>query len=264
MHNIDLRFNPSITKRLFWGFFSLYPIYFGGFLSCGIFASLILFFYFERLAFVLTAFIGFLGLSLFISGIKLFNKAKNPLLVQQAITAKRHAQKKQLHSAKSLFFPYKYSVQVRPHFKNPPVAPASSPKISESTKVPNVTAKTKKQLTIEQIDGMDGHAFEFFCASVLKKNNFINVNVTPGSGDQGVDILATKDDIRYAIQCKNYSTPLSNRPIQEVTAGKSFYSCHVGVVMTNSTFSPGAIALAKATGTLLWDRQTLAKMMQAE
>ena len=114
---------------------------------------------------------------------------------------------------------------------------------------------------ISFIDEMDGHAFEYFCADIMRKNGFSNVEVTPGSGDQGVDILAVKDGIRYAVQCKNYATTLGNTSVQEVNAGKTFYNCHVGVVMTNSTFTNGAIALAEATGVLLWDRDKLQQMM---
>ena len=112
------------------------------------------------------------------------------------------------------------------------------------------------------IDGMEGHEFEYFCAELLQKNGFSNVRVTPGSGDQGVDVIASKDGIKYAIQCKNYASALSNTPVQEVTAGKQFYGCHVGVVMTNSTFTPGAIQLAEATNVLLWDRTKLLEFIR--
>lgn len=115
---------------------------------------------------------------------------------------------------------------------------------------------------ISNVDGMEGHAFEYFCAELLQHNGFANVTVTRGSGDQGVDIIATKEGIKYAIQCKNYASPLSNKPIQEVHAGKAFYNCHVGVVMTNSRFTPGAIQLADATGVLLWDRDHVQKLMR--
>lgn len=115
--------------------------------------------------------------------------------------------------------------------------------------------------SVSLVDGMEGHDFEYFCAELLKKNGFFDVSVTKGSGDQGVDVLASKDGIRYAIQCKNYASALSNTPIQEVHAGKAFYNCHVGVVMTNSTFTPKAKELANATGVLTWDRTELQKMM---
>ena len=125
---------------------------------------------------------------------------------------------------------------------------------------------TKKMYRIHSIndsfniDGMEGHAFEHWCADLLKKSGFANVEVTPASNDQGVDILATKEGVRYAIQCKNYSTPLGNTPVQEVNSGKIYYGCHVGVVMTNSTFTKGAVELAKATGVLLWDGNTIKKI----
>ena len=111
---------------------------------------------------------------------------------------------------------------------------------------------------------MSGHEFEYFCAELLRNNGFFDVNVTKGSGDQGVDILATKDGIKYAIQCKNYTSALGNTPVQEVSAGKIFYNCHVGIVLTNSTFTSGAISLAKATGVLLWDKNVLSELMKAQ
>ncbi|MBR5479800.1 MAG: restriction endonuclease [Clostridia bacterium] len=115
---------------------------------------------------------------------------------------------------------------------------------------------------VSWVDCMDGHEFEYFCAELLQKNGFYDVSVTKGSGDQGVDVLATKGGIKYAIQCKNYFSSLGNTPIQEVNAGKIFYNCHVGVVMTNSYFTQGAIELAKATNVLLWDRDMLQKIMK--
>lgn len=123
------------------------------------------------------------------------------------------------------------------------------------------TPRSNRRYTITSVDGMDGHDFEYFCAEILKKSGFIDVSVTPGSGDQGVDILATKDGIKYAIQCKNYSSTLGNTPIQEVSAGKLYYGCHVGVVMTNSTFTSSATQLATATNILLWDRIKLENMI---
>lgn len=113
------------------------------------------------------------------------------------------------------------------------------------------------------IDLMDGHDFERWCASLLEKAGFSNVEVTQGSGDHGVDVLAEKDGIRYAVQCKCYSKDLGNSPIQEVSAGKMMpqYHCQVGAVMTNRYFTKGAQELAAATGTLLWDRDWIIKQL---
>jgi predicted RecB family endonuclease len=118
-----------------------------------------------------------------------------------------------------------------------------------------------KVSNISEIDFMDGHIFELFCAELLRKNGFVEVYVTKGSGDQGVDVLASKDGVKYAIQCKNYSTALGNTPIQEAYAGKTYYNCHVAVVMTNSNFTPKAKDLASSTGVLLWDREIVSNMI---
>lgn len=123
-----------------------------------------------------------------------------------------------------------------------------------------------RQPTIEEmlhtVDLLDGPGFERWCAQLLRRIGYSDVEVTKTSGDQGVDITAVKDDVRYAIQCKCYSSDLGNHPIQEVHAGKSMYGCHVGVVMTNRYFTTGAKDLAKATGTLLWDRDKIKSMLQ--
>ncbi len=143
----------------------------------------------------------------------------------------------------------------------------SSPQIAKTMcrkpKKPQIQQIQKPQLNVSlaSVDSMEGHEFEHWCAELLRQNGFSNIEVTRGSGDQGVDIVATKGGVRYAIQCKCYSSPLGNKPVQEVHAGKNMYKCHVGVVMTNSHFTSGAKELADATGVLLWDRDTLQAMM---
>ena len=111
------------------------------------------------------------------------------------------------------------------------------------------------------VDTMDGETFEYYCADLLRINGFSQVRLTKGSGDQGVDILAEKDAITYAIQCKCCSGNLGNKPVQEVYTGKSIYRCQIAAVMTNSCFTRGGIEAAMATGVLLWDRQKLTELI---
>ena len=118
--------------------------------------------------------------------------------------------------------------------------------------------KKKKGKNID-IDIMSGEEFESFCAKVLQDNGFENVNITKASGDQGVDIIAFKDGVRYAIQCKRYSNSVGNKAVQEVIAGMQYYGCPVGIVMTNSYFTKSAKELADKTGIILWDRNFLSK-----
>lgn len=112
----------------------------------------------------------------------------------------------------------------------------------------------RPSISMSAVDLMSGSEFEQFCADILRKNGFHNVEVMGGSGDQGVDIVAVKGKERYAVQCKCYSSNLGNTPVQEVFAGKIYYECDAAAVMTNSYFTAGAIELAESTGVLLWDR----------
>ncbi len=126
----------------------------------------------------------------------------------------------------------------------------------------NMTSPDYVQDALGKVDAMSGVEFELWCANLLKDSGFINVSMTKVSGDQGVDILAENNGVKYAIQCKCYSSDLGNTPIQEVNTGKTIYHCHVGVVMTNRHFTVGAKNAANATGVLLWDRDKLSEMIK--
>lgn len=92
----------------------------------------------------------------------------------------------------------------------------------------------------------NGHEYEYFVAEYLRRAGYNQVTVTKGSGDYGVDILATKNGIRYAVQCKYYSSPVSLKSVQEVVAGAPCYGCDAAMVVTNNTFTKSAIKLAAA------------------
>lgn len=113
-------------------------------------------------------------------------------------------------------------------------------------------------------DNMDGHDFEYFCSDILRKNGFYNVEVTQGSGDHGIDILAEKDDISYAIQCKCYSSNIGNAAVQQAHTGKSLYKKDVAVVMTNQFFTQQAKDEAIQLGVKLWDRDKLNEFINRE
>lgn len=113
-----------------------------------------------------------------------------------------------------------------------------------------------------QLDGMEGHEFEYFCADLLARRGFYEVEVTKGSGDYGVDILAEKDGVTYAIQCKAYTTPVGVKAIQEAYAGRDYYDRMVGAVLTNQYFTKPAVEAAKKLKILLWDRGYLDEMLE--
>ena len=119
-----------------------------------------------------------------------------------------------------------------------------------------------KKYTISEIDEMDGHTFEFFCAHVLALNGYVRTEVTPSSGDQGIDVIAYKDGIKYGIQCKCYSSDIGNSAVQQAFSGKIYYECHLGVVLTNRYFTSSARELSEKNKILLWDRDCLIDLIK--
>ena len=132
--------------------------------------------------------------------------------------------------------------------------PMLEPKVPE---LPVYRPTSRKTFSMKNIDGMGGHDFEYVCADILRAKGFQNVTVTRGSGDQGVDVIAEQSGIKYAVQCKRFSGSVGNKAVQEVHFGKTYYHCHVAIVMTNSYFTKSAKDAASESNTILWDRDDL-------
>ncbi|OOR16059.1 hypothetical protein BW892_29165 [Bacillus cereus] len=116
-------------------------------------------------------------------------------------------------------------------------------------------------MTIEDIDLLSGEEFEQYLADLLKCLGF-RTELTKVSGDQGVDILAFKQNKKYVIQAKRYKSTVGTAAVQEVVAGKGFYGADESWVITNSTYTKGAVELASKTNTKLWDREKLSNLIE--
>lgn len=112
----------------------------------------------------------------------------------------------------------------------------------------------------ELMDELEGHDFEEYCAELLRNNRFVDVIVTKGSGDFGLDILCEKEGVTYGIQCKRYDKPIGVFAVQQAYAGKDYYGRMVGAVMTNQYFTEAAVKAAKKLNIMLWDRGYLDEM----
>lgn len=112
----------------------------------------------------------------------------------------------------------------------------------------------------KELDTMDGFEFEYYCADLLSANGFDDVKVTRSSGDYGIDILAEKDGVTYAIQCKRYTGLVGVKAVQEAYAGRDYYDRMVGAVLTNQYFTKPAVQAARKLKILLWDRDYLQSM----
>lgn len=117
-------------------------------------------------------------------------------------------------------------------------------------------------ITMDIVNELPGKDFEVVCAYLLLANGFEDVDLTPASGDFGVDITARKNGISYCFQCKRYSGSVGIEPVQEVDLGKLIYNCQQAVVITNSRYTSGAEMAGIASGVELWDGEHVALMIR--
>ncbi len=90
-----------------------------------------------------------------------------------------------------------------------------------------------------------GIRFENQCMEILKQNGW-KVKETPNTGDQGVDLIASIDNLRICIQCKNHKKVIGNKAVQEISAGRLYWKGTHAVLVSISGFTKSAQKLARA------------------
>lgn len=78
-----------------------------------------------------------------------------------------------------------------------------------------------------------------------------NARATGATGDQGIDVIATKHGAKLVVQCKLYSQPVGNDAVQEVIAGREFEQASYAAVVSNTEFTRAARQLAASARVLL-------------
>jgi hypothetical protein len=110
----------------------------------------------------------------------------------------------------------------------------------------------QKAVVVQDVSELTGVEFETHVAKLLRSKGYI-VQGTSATGDQGADLLAQKDGRKIVVQAKRYAGAVGNKAIQEVIGAMSYYGADEAWVVTNSTFTPHAKALAQKSGARLFD-----------
>jgi len=92
---------------------------------------------------------------------------------------------------------------------------------------------------------MDPFEYEHYCSSIFRNNGW-DSKATQGSSDQGVDVIAKKDDIKLVAQCKKFTKAVGNKAVQEIVAGIKYYQADMGIVIAPNGFTKSAEKLAAA------------------
>ncbi len=119
-----------------------------------------------------------------------------------------------------------------------------------------------RALQLADVDRMTGTRFEEFVEALITSQGY-RVKHTGHSGDLGVDLVAERSPDKFAVQCKRQGEPVSRRAVSDAVAGMAHYRCNRAMVVTNSTFTPGARELARSNGCALVDREALGRWVLA-
>jgi len=113
-----------------------------------------------------------------------------------------------------------------------------------------------KTYAIPDYSSLNGYQFETFLKELFTALDYVVVK-TQLSGDQGADLVMSKDGFQTVVQAKKYSDKVSNKAIQEVVAAKALYNCEKAMVVTTGEFTKSAIELALSNKVELWDKNKL-------
>lgn len=115
---------------------------------------------------------------------------------------------------------------------------------------------------ITQIDQMTGNQFEAYLRVLLSNSGYKKIRKP--IPDLGVDLIATKDGITWAIQAKRYKGKVKLDAIRQVVSTLTHYQCDRAMVITNSYFTAQAKTIAASTNCALIDRDELIKLLLAQ
>jgi restriction system protein len=116
---------------------------------------------------------------------------------------------------------------------------------------------------IKWADTLSGVEFERWIAIIFQQEGF-HVKTTPGSSDYGADLILEHGESRIVVQTKRYKSKVGVDAVQEVVAAMDYYDAEGAIVITNSTVSRQARALAsrQRRTVKIWDRSMLLQLLE--
>ena len=113
----------------------------------------------------------------------------------------------------------------------------------------NLWASYHSMFDGQHVSQMTGTEFERFVGKLYSRLGY-SVSLTQAGADQGADLILSMDGRKIAVQAKRWAAPVGNAAVQQVIAGKLFYGCSDGMIVTTSTFSRSAVVLAAKDPTI--------------
>ena len=123
------------------------------------------------------------------------------------------------------------------------------------------TPPQEQRIGIGDFTELNGYEFEDYLKRMFELLGYTAVQ-TPTTGDQGADLILSKEDEKIVVQAKKYEGKVSNNAVQEIAAAKNHYDADKAMVVTNSSFTKSAMELALSNDVELWDGTKLRSIIR--
>jgi restriction system protein len=108
---------------------------------------------------------------------------------------------------------------------------------------------------------MDPLDYEKHCALQLQKAGW-STRLTAATGDQGADVIASRDGKILVLQCKLYSQPVGNDAVQQAYSARGFQVADIAAVVSNQPYTKAARELANVNGVHLLHHEELCRFIR--
>jgi hypothetical protein len=131
----------------------------------------------------------------------------------------------------------------------------------EYTREPYPAQSPMEALLRERWWEMKGTEFERFLRRVFRHLGYA-VELTPKTGDQGIDLILTAPGRRIGVQAKRWANNVGNEAVMAAYAGRAYYHCDSCIVITTSDFTRHAKELARGIGCRLLPGQRIPDLIR--
>jgi len=109
---------------------------------------------------------------------------------------------------------------------------------------------------VSKVGSMTDVTFKEFTGSLFRDMGY-TVEITPGTSDNGIDLLLRKNNQLIGVQCKRWNTPVSEPIIRDFYSALISSGAKSGYVVTTSTFTSHAYSFAEGKPIQLVDLDAL-------
>lgn len=110
---------------------------------------------------------------------------------------------------------------------------------------------------------MNGWQFEHAFASLLQEMH-VDVEVTPGSADGGVDIIGKKGPKTIVVQCKNHTNPLGPAAVRDLLGAAFAMKADVALLVATGGFTSGAQSFSKTNSIYLLELRDILALAKGQ